>query len=681
MDYEKSYTEMQSAVEWLENEEIGVPFGSTEYKNATEFCKKVAGTLQQLKEKGADYKMSDYELQQVRQQMEEAANYMDVYLQKKNQESVRKGHLSATSSYRVEAMRSAKRKMEEQMDAVGAQLVERGLEEPLPSREEMEKQRGELSLELEAAQTDVHMGSKEFQSAQNEYEKLNELWSKTMDGRGAEDLPTPGEIESLRATVERTQKSVDAYLLKKADAENPGPKTQKRITAMSRVKENLEAQTRMLEEWDKKLAKQEPEKSHNELATNTGYLMAQMEAAETGVFGGSKEFKEVKELLGQQERKWKEIAQKGPNYKMSPEELRDMVELNQKMEKAVDTYIENKAGMELGPKTQKRLRTMQKIKDHAKSQQRKFEARRDEMLREVEGISNQQVEDQARETSGKLRNADRRVYFGSKEYSDAMKSYNRSMNRWGEYKNREEKGLATPQERAEEKKALEANIKEIDKYLTKKKNNNLDKNPKTKKRVETMEQARKNLRIRIQRIELAEKKLRQQELEQRKQQLEERKKNLQLGAKSQQALERNMSQASMAATRQLSQLGNHRRLSEMDRRNARKAIAALVLEDLLKQPGNDPLKRAISKGGRQFAGAVKSIANSKEFRQAFPDSTLTPTNCRNLANNPKVAARYAREFNNRMVQKAQAKRQLKPQPTPQRQNVRTNNMNSEGQQS
>ena len=138
MDYEKSYTEMQSAVEWLENEEIGVPFGSTEYKNATEFCKKVAGTLQQLKEKGADYKMSDYELQQVRQQMEEAANYMDVYLQKKNQESVRKGHLSATSSYRVEAMRSAKRKMEEQMNAVGAQMVERGLEEPLPSREEME---------------------------------------------------------------------------------------------------------------------------------------------------------------------------------------------------------------------------------------------------------------------------------------------------------------------------------------------------------------------------------------------------------------------------------------------------------------------------------------------------------------------------------------------------------------
>lgn len=674
MDYEKLYNDMQSMVERLEDEEVGVHFGSSEYKNAKNACISLAELLRGLKEKGKDYQMTDSELEQVNQQMQEVSASMDTYLDKKNKEEVRKGQLSTTSYYRVEAMKSAKKKVEEQRKAMDDLLVERGLELPTLSNAQLENERKLISEELADAQKNVHLGSKEYQNAQEEYEKLNNLWSSTMDGKGAEDLPSAGEIETLRATVERTRKSVDEYLLKKADAENPGPKTQKRIAAMKRAQENLDVQARKLEEWESKLAKQEPEKNYNELATNTRYLMDQMEAAEKGVFGGSNEYKEVKDLLKQQEEKWKEIAKKGADYKMSPDELKEMVELNQKMEKAVDKYIENKAGQEIGPKTQKRLRVMQKVKDHARSQQRKFEARRDEMLKEVEGLSNEQVQEKARDTSREIRNADRRVFFGSRAYSNAMKSYNRSLNHWEQYKEKEAAGKATPKERTEEKKALEANIKEIDRYLDTKKNKNLDKNPKTKKRVEAMQKARKNLETRMRRIELAEKRQREKEREQRQQQLETRKKNLQLGAKSQQALERNMSRASLAATRQLTQLGNHRTLSEMDKRNARMALATLVLEDKLRQPGNEQLKLAVSKGGKNYSNVVKSIANSKEFREAFPDRAFTPANCRNLAKNPAIAGRYAREFNNRMVQKAQAKRQLRQQATPQRQNVRNNDM-------
>ena len=131
-----------------------------------------------------------------------------------------------------------------------------------------------------------------------------------------------------------------------------------------------------------------------------------------------------------------------------------------------------------------------------------------------------------------------------------------------------------------------------------------------------------------------------------------------------------MSRASLAATRQLTQLGNHRSLSEMDKRNARTALATLVLEDKLKQPGNEQLKLAVSKGGKSYSNAVKEIANSKEFREAFPDRAFTPTNCRNLAKNPAIAGRYAREFNNRMVQKAQEKKQRKQQVNRQKDMVR-----------
>lgn len=251
--------------------------------------------------------------------------------------------------------------------------------------------------------------------------------------------------------------------------------------------------------------------------------------------------------------------------------------------------------------------------------------------------------------------------LGSEAYADAVKTYTGSLDRWERYQSRETRGIATPKERTDEKKALAADIKEIDQYLDGKKNANLDKNPKNMKRVEKIEQAKKNIETRIQRIELAEKRQRQQEMEQRRKHLEEKKNNPQLGEKARQRLERNMSMASLAATKQLTQLGNQRTLSRVEQRNARTAMAALVLEDKLRQPGNEPLKKALAGGGKQYARAVKKIANSKEFREVFPSSTLTPANCKNLADNPKVAGRCAKEFNNRLVQKAQARRQRQQQ--------------------
>lgn len=265
-----------------------------------------------------------------------------------------------------------------------------------------------------------------------------------------------------------------------------------------------------------------------------------------------------------------------------------------------------------------------------------------------------------------------RENLDSNAYAYAMRTYTGSLDRWEQYRNREAKGLATSRERVDEKRALAAGIKEIDKYLAGRQNRNLDNYPKTKQRVEKIEQAKKNMQTRIRRIELVEKKMRRQELEQRRQQLEARKKEQQFGARAQQALEHNASKASDAATRQLDQLGSRRALSEQDMRNARTAVATLVLEDRLKQPGSEPLRRELAGDGKKYAKAIKDIANSREFREAFPNSTLTPANCRNLANNPKVASRCARDFSSRMVQKAQAKKQRQQQMNRQKEMTKSN---------
>ena len=283
-------------------------------------------------------------------------------------------------------MQDAKKRIEEQMETMDDLAAERGMERPIPNADQMERQRNSLSSELKQAQENVHNGSSEFRDAQEEYDKLNRLWDKTMERKNDGELPTPGEIETLKAAVERSRKAADDYLIKKSDVEKPGPKTQKRITAMSRVKENLDLQSRMLGEWEKQLEKKEPEKGYNVLATDTKYLMNQMEAADEGIVGGSREWKEVNKLLKDQEEKWKEYEKKGPDYKMSSKETREMQELNEKMEKAVDRYIQNKAGKDLSPKEQKRLRTMQKVKNHALSQKKKLAGNVKEMVKDAQAM-------------------------------------------------------------------------------------------------------------------------------------------------------------------------------------------------------------------------------------------------------------------------------------------------------
>ena len=362
---------------------------------------------------------------------------------------------------------------------------------------------------------------------------------------------------------------------------------------------------------------------------------------------------------------------------MTPDELRDMVERNQKIEQNVDKYIADKAGKELSEKTQKRLRAMEKVKDHTLSQRKKFEARRDEMLKEVEGVTNEQIEKENKDISFGMRDADRNVYFGSKAYKNAMIGYNRTLSQWKDYQAKEAAGVATYDDRNAQYKSLQENIKKIDKYLKSKDGKDLSKHPKTEKRVEIMQKARKNMETRMRKIEIAQEKQRRLENAATKQQTQQRKTQLQFGLRSQRALDRYMSSASISATKQLNELGNRKQLSALDKKNARTALAALVVEDIIKLPGNEQLKMQLAKGGKEYSKAVRQIANSKDFKKAFPDAMFTPNNCKNLANNPRCIGRctntlFGQEVHRQQVVMQRQQQRQRQQSTP-NMNMQANN--------
>lgn len=639
--YNELHSDMQLSYNRLEDETVGVYFGSSEYSKAMKDVKKVADTWSELKGKNKDYQMSDYELQEARQKVLEAQQSIDTYLAKKARERNGKSldTESGASYYRQEAMINARNTLQEQANVLDDIAAQRGMETPLPSDEKLARQRKDLADDLIDASRNVYTGSLEFDEAQKRFGKLNTLWHNTMANKREGELPSAGEIANLKASIEKTKQAADAYLDRKADVNNPKAKTEKRISTMARVRENLVVQEKKLAEWEKKLSEKEPVKDYKALADNATYLRNQMEAADRDVIGGSREFKEVNKLLKEQEQKWRDLEKKGPDYKMTPDELRDMVERNQKIEQNVDKYIADKAGKDLSEKTQKRLRAMQKVKDDTLSQRKKFEARRDEMLKEVEGVTNEQIAKENKDISLGLRDADRRVHFGSKEYKNAMQSYNRSLSTWRDYQAREAAGVATYDERNAQYRSLQDDIKKIDKYLKTKKGKDLSKHPKTQKRVEIMQKAKKNLETRMRKIEIAHEKQKRLENAVEKQQAQQRRTQLQFGIRSQRAMDRHMASASLSATKKLNELSNKKQLTALDKKNARTALAALVLEDVLKLPGNEQLKRQAAKGGKEYSKMVREIANSKTFKKTFPDAMFTPANCRNMANNQRYVGR------------------------------------------
>ena len=109
MDYGKLYADMEDTLNMLEEEDIGVHFGSSEYAKAKTACRDVADgwkDFQEKTEKNPDYQMTNYEVQQAQKRLDEVKASMDAYIAKKNAEMQVKP-LSKAGEYRLEAMKTA----------------------------------------------------------------------------------------------------------------------------------------------------------------------------------------------------------------------------------------------------------------------------------------------------------------------------------------------------------------------------------------------------------------------------------------------------------------------------------------------------------------------------------------------------------------------------------------------
>ncbi|MCR5476306.1 MAG: hypothetical protein K6E92_01615 [Lachnospiraceae bacterium] len=337
----------------------------------------------------------------------------------------------------------------------------------------------------------VHMGSKQYDQAYQAFNAVNADWI-VMDAQHKtwEDL-SESDIRRLRTKITDAKAAIDLYQERKNDQGSArwGEKDKKRIATMDAAMKNLEAQEALLDAREKAMedaAAPTPE----EVSLRTGSTIQQMEEAEKSVHFGSKEYTAAKVAFSKLDDRWKEIHAKGPDYKLTAEDIRELRELSDAYDTAADAYLMTKEGKDLKAKTQNRVEAIWAGKDAVKEQLKTLDAAQEELdktpaknMSELIAGGDKCVEALEAATVG--------VHRGSKEYKDAMELYKKNQELMKKLNGDEFDHALTAREREQLEKQREETIQAIDRYLDKKKDQKLGE--KTRRRVEAMKQARENL--------------------------------------------------------------------------------------------------------------------------------------------------------------------------------------------
>ncbi len=662
IDFEKLYKEAQGTYDQLKDESLWFGRGSEEYKAAKaqmEQDVKLWDGLVKKKKDDPSYQMSDYEIQLANQLLANQDRLIDIYLENKEEEKKKleeKGKkLSQTSEDRIAAMNRAKSAINRQMNSLDEALSERIEEQPAPSKEEIRKESESIIKDMDAAEKGVWFGSSEYDDAKKSYTKLQADWSH-MDEKFKDKTPDPGDLQWMKARILDAQEKTDAYLLKKGD-EQTKEKPRKRMKAMGRARDGMNKMLKKIQEWEKANQEKAIEYSPDKALEGVNKQLKDMQDANKGAFIGSSEYRAAMKAVEEQQKLWAKIQVKGKDYKPTPQEMNELERVNDKAEKAIDTYIFNhvREGQEFNERAIHRMRAMMNAKNHVNAQKQILVDRRKEFTAEAEKMTYADLGDKATEAENDLREARRNVHFGSRAFKNGMKKYARSYSKWSMLENKGADHEPTMDEIKAMKAELQDAQKAIDKYLDTKKDKDLDKNPKTKKRVDAMKQAHKNLELRLRKLEKIENKLSGVSKEEEKKKLGECVKNLKNDAKNKAGYEKHAARASLAATQKLAKLAQRTDFTELELKEARRAAAALVLEERLKDmPAAD---KAALKKTYAYAKAIKSIAESKEFKEALPNKKLTPLNCRQFAKNPESVKKLAKDFNDKLIKKQNAKKE------------------------
>ena len=645
--------------------------GSSEFKEADKKFEKLTKFYERLKDKGEDYKPTRGELEYLQKGLEDGLELVDAYLDTKK--DIDEVDMSVNTLKRVDAMKEAKAALTEISGDVEKQLEERhkgSLEDEAPSPEEIMSQNEDLLDEISEAREGVHFESGAYKDAQEAFEKMSDKWKGLMQDRTPEDTPNPYELEKMKAEIAATQKAIGEYRAKKDDKDlDKNPKTAKRLAAMERASESLDAQMKRIEAWEKDNAAAR----ENQVVTYSS--MSKMAEAKEKLIDtvdkrstiSSSEFRRSKEIVKELNEEWKKIEAKGPKHKLTADEVDRLEKLNNELDENCNKYMRKKGGEDLDTYEEVRRDAMGELKNYAATTKGVLDKRKNALAKEANTITNKALSNEGRDMAKDLKRSQtrvngQRVWFGSKQYKNAMNDYTKSVKKWDKLtKDKPDDYKPSDKELEDAKADLEKTKASIQKYFDRNKKKDLDQHPKRKARMEAMPKAYDNIDKKLKKLDQAIDKRKELEEKEKEKGIIERNTKRKEELKNAKGVDKLMGKAAEAAEKSMARLSQKTEFSKKDLKDAKMAMAAAILESRLKAPGGEKFKEQIPPTREGYEKAVKQIADSKAFKQAMPDSKITPDTCKKMIKDPKAADKLMWNFNTNLIENKKAKEALQKQ--------------------
>ena len=644
---------LESSTLWLR--------GSSEYKNAREEFKRV----QQRWQKAVDNpegKVSEEELLSLRGDLLNVMYLADHYLDKK----YRQKDESKNARDRKAAMEYAFDVIEDQLAILDVRRDELR-NSPAPGLEALTAQ-AKATMETMRKAELILRGSDEFDEAEKAFNTVDRKlveWEKKYAGK--EDQITSDELDEVRGLLMNADDLLLRYTSMKS-GDTLSETTHARTNAMQSGRTVIGAALRKLDELDaaKQEKMQSPDIQYGERAQTA---IDAIREAERDVHLGSSEYMNAKEAYEKYTEMITELWAR--DQKLTERELEDLTNRMDTAQKQINIYLEGKRGKDLSPKTQKRVDAMRQAKESIleiryATGNLQEQYRKEAMLKNVDELEKTENEVRAEVDWAKTRVDGSKVYFGGKDYDKAQELYSNVVKREAVTRaagHGEPSRNALMEEIKELQEAKEAALvyirrKEQEKAESKK--HKLD--AKGEKRLEVMSKAYDNIRTRL---DIAEGKLNAIVEKERADRdakiyaLEEEKRMTIPNGLAADRMEKVIAIETSSAVNTIAMMSKQKSLTEIDQRSLKYATAELMLAQMIEE---GTIKKPIRPTLTSFDNYADSIANSKEFQEAFPKDKLDPEFCKKLLTDNRVLKGTARKFT-QGIQKAQEQKKREKQKT------------------
>ncbi len=665
MDLKKLRDDAQKEMDNLKAAKLRLR-GSKAYDDMIDTYDVMIRRIDQLREsKGDNYELNELEVQELRGYAERTEYSANAYLKTKDN------------------LKKIKTNTKKRMDAAkGTKVFNEAFIEQLDARQDVLDNKVAPDIPtLSSSMTEVHSrmvksdlnfrGSKAYGEAIKKYEKAQKNIKQLK-----EDMANPtnpkvisyAEIEEQMRVLEDAKLSIETYLSQKEDVIDAKSNTRKRIDAMRDGKNTIVDTMKRLQTI-KNSMEERLEMNTKALYGETSITCDEMADAKQGVHFGSKEYDEAEKAFNKVNIDLDHLylADTDETYtttNLEPSERKAFQENLDDAEKKIDKYLaRHRNDDKLDPKTKKRVDVMLKAKNNIIETKRRFDADTRERNANSAKIKDETLRQEENNISEEIQKAHLLAKrTGSQEFKNAQEKYNEVIASQANFDS--EGGLKN-----HSKEEIQKQIKELrdaqemnQKYLDLKKDipeKKLKKN--TKIRIQSIKKASDQLEKRIEKMEAHLdnlEKLDKDALKENHIQAQQRIKDIRSVARTSKGVDRTAYNASTDAVRTLDGYAQKKALSPAEKKGAKYAIAALILQSRITNSAGNQIRKNYPSNPKEYAKCIKQIAESPEFKQEFPDSRITPSALSKLSADPKEVTKVSKRVFSSIAKNNEKKKEL-----------------------